>query len=102
MTSSNGTVTTFIPNPYTPLAYLNPEQAYQTTVTNYASVGALAVNHLVNFVFQVTYLNHAGPDLGHLGEWSRRLLSAQVALQHFFDRVLCFAVRVDESSYITV
>ncbi len=42
MSSSNLNVT-ILPNPFTPLAFMSPESAYQTTVTNYASVGALAV-----------------------------------------------------------
>ncbi len=35
--------TTVLPNPLTPLAFIPPELAYQSTITNYFTVGALAV-----------------------------------------------------------
>ncbi len=35
-----------LPNPFTPLAFLPPEMAYQSTVANSATVGALSVRIL--------------------------------------------------------
>ena len=58
-----------LPNPLTPLAFLSPEEAYQTTVTNYASVGALAVRCPYFMVAERQHGLHicVGSDLGHLG-----------------------------------
>ena len=54
MSSLNETLA--LPNPFTPLAFLAPEAAYQATVTSYWVVGALAVR--LSTILNDTLSNH--------------------------------------------
>ena len=40
--------------------------------------------------------------MGYLGEWGRRLLSAQIELQYFLDSVLCLSVRVKSINRVVI
>lgn len=92
----------FLPNPLTPLAFLSPEEAYQTTVTNYASIGALAVrcSRFLNVEVEIQRVlhTHIGSDMGHLGQCGCRLSSAHIGLELDNACVYCFPVRATSRS----
>lgn len=84
---SNVTAPVALPNPNTPLAFLDPEVAYQTSVSVYVLAGALGVSsfcHGFEFLRYGTLFNcnfNPGFMLGYLGVHSKRL---QATLQESY------------------